>query len=455
MNRRGLPLEKPATANVDERVARQWNCTQEKPEMKLIESTPAPLQQAVFAVDVGKDELHLYSELGGEVIRETFGNRTPSIEKALDRLVERHQVLAHNPVLVVEATGSYHESILRVARKRGFETAWVSGEKVSNMRIIEFGDQGKTDKRDPQVIYRVAKLGYVMKRRVFEERYQLLREWHHIYASAEDDQKSTKVTLHHELKKIFPDFDFKAEWLYTRSGKALVDLYGANPHRIRAARSPSFRARLKKHARRIQSGSIDRLRATAKSSLRSGPSKAHAEVLEVRIRQLYNDFETTEARKAEARAAMEELYDDIRELDDCHLPEPVRGVVTKFHLARLVAEIGPFADFKSWRQLYRFAGLNLRERRSGSYRGKTKITKKGRWLLRRVLTHIALSLVKRDRLFGTYYHHKRDVEKMHGAKAMVSVGRKVLKMIFGWYQSRKPFDANRVFTCVSQYQLAA
>ena len=71
---------------------------------------------------------------------------------------------------------------------------------------------------------RVAELGYLMKRRVFEERYQRLREWHHIYAAAEDDQKTIKSMLHHELSKLFPDFDFRSEWLYTLSGKALVPL---------------------------------------------------------------------------------------------------------------------------------------------------------------------------------------------------------------------------------------
>ena len=212
---------------------------------------------------------------------------------------------------------------------------------------------------------------------------------------------------------------------------------------------------MKKQAKGIHSRSLDRLRRSAESSLRSGPSRAHAEVIEVRIRQLYQDFDAAEARKLEAKIAMERLYDEIRKEDDPRLPGPVHGVVTKFHLARLVAEIGPLSDFNSWRQLYRFSGINLREKRSGKFRGKTRITKKGRWLLRRALSHIALSLVRRDRLFGPYYHRKKDVEKMLGAKAMIAVARKVLKMIFGWYQSAQPFDENRVFTCASQYQLAA
>lgn len=423
--------------------------------MKVIESSPAEPNRTIFAVDVGKDELHLYSEIGGRAIEKTFLNKTTSIEAVLDELVSQNQTTTRNRLLVVEPTGTYHEALLRIARQKGFETAWASGEKVAKMRVLEFGDIGKTDKRDPRAIYRVAEHGYLMKRRVFEERYQLLREWHHIYSAAEEDQKAIKITLHHELNKLFPDYDFRCEFLYSASGRALVHGFGANPHLILDASPKSLRTRMRKLAPRIQFRSIDRLRATAEASLRGGPSKAHAEVIETRLRQLYQDFETVKGRKQEARLIMERLYDELRQHDDRRLPEPVHGVITKFHLARLVAETGPLSDFKSWRQLYRFAGLNLREKRSGYFRGRTRIAKKGRWLLRKVLSHVALSLVKKTRLFGPYYHRKREVEKMVGAKAMTAVGRKVLKMVFGWYQSGEDFDFDRVFTCNSQYKAAA
>ena len=70
---------------------------------------------------------------------------------------------------------------------------------------------------------------------------------------------------------------------------------------------------MRKLAPRIQFRSIDRLRASAESSLRSGPSEGHAEVIEVRLVQLYQDFETVKKRKEEARKAMEHLYDELRD----------------------------------------------------------------------------------------------------------------------------------------------
>lgn len=49
--------------------------------------------------------------------------------------------------------------------------------------------------------------------------------------------------------------------------------------------------------------------------------------------------------------------------------------------------------------------------------------------MRAILTQMALPLVKRGRLYGAWYHHKTEIEKMPGNKAMTATGRKVLKMI--------------------------
>jgi transposase len=133
--------------------------------------------------------------------------------------------------------------------------------------------------------------------------------------------------------------------------------------------------------------------------------------------------------------------------------QAIKGVITTFHLARIIAETGPLSDFNSWRKLIRFSGFNLCERQSGKYRGKTKISKKGRTLLRKVLNLIILPLIKKNGLYGPYYHRKK--EKMPGTKAMTAVSRHFLKMLYGWHRTGNAFNAQRVFTCESQINLAA
>ena len=134
----------------------------------------------------------------------------------------------------------------------------------------------------------------------------------------------------------------------------------------------------------------------------------------------------------------------LSEASDFSVLEPNETLTSSKTTARLIAETGPLSDFSSFRQLLRYAGLNLCERKSGVWRGKTKISRRGRANLRHVLNLWALSLVSPGRLYATYYRRKRDTEKMPGTKAMVCVMRKSLKMLYGWSRSGEAFDQGRV-----------
>ena len=136
------------------------------------------------------------------------------------------------------------------------------------------------------------------------------------------------------------------------------------------------------------------------------------------------------------------IYDELQEAHP-ELPSETKGVFTKRLLARLFAEIGPPSDFSSWRQLMRYAGLNLLERQSGKYRGKTKISRRGRARIRDILNRMALPMTKKIGLFGDYYHAKKN-NGVPGSKAMVAVMRKLLKMIWGLCQAQQEFDEDRV-----------
>jgi transposase len=233
-----------------------------------------------------------------------------------------------------------------------------------------------------------------------------------------------------------------------------MEKFGCNPYTIVLVGKTKFARTMKKYVPRIRKDSIEKLFNQAQTSVRHGLSERHIDILERRLIQLWTEYLIYEGRKNEARQEMEALYLEARK-EDRRLPQAEKGVITTFHLARIVAETGPLSDFASWRKLMRFAGLNLRERQSGKYRGKTKIAKKGRGGLRKVLSQVVLPLVTRKGLYGEYYHRKKEEAKMPGTKAMTIIMRKFLKMFFGWYQSGNTFNRDRVFTCESRYQLAA
>ena len=210
---------------------------------------------------------------------------------------------------------------------------------------------------------------------------------------------------------------------------------------------------MRKRAAGIRQLTIDTLYNQAESSIRNQLSPRMNEIMEQRLKQTWEDYLLHDIRKKEAKQQMEVLYHEARQLDP-KLPLAEKGVITTFHLSRIIAETGPVSDFSSLQKFIRYAGLNLRERQSGTYRGKTKLSKKGRSSLRKVLGQIILPLVKKTGLFGTYYHGKKQ-HGMPGTKAMTAVMRKFLKLFYGWYNSGGAFNRNRIFTCESQLEIAA
>lgn len=407
--------------------------------------------------DVGMDEIHLVCPPlpnAGFARALTIDNRTDPIRKTLEQIRDiAGPAHVSRLRIVVEPTGIYHQLLTRIARELGYQTALVNAEHVVKMRTVIFGDSGKTDRRDPHAIAAVADRGRLIIDRVLPEVFQLLRGWSSIYQIAEDGLIEAKGRVHCALKYLFPDFDFGTDFLYGPSGQAIMDCYGFDPHRIATESQSRIHSRLRRRCGILRS-SVRRLVTQARSSVTSTPDGALKDLSLEHLRLAWLDYTTHHERRQAARAKLEQLYETARR-DDPRLPAAIHRVITTSGLARLFAQLGPLDDFRSWRQILRLAGLNLRERQSGRYVGQTKITHKGRPQLRRVVMQVILPLVRRNELFGGYYTQKRSVQKMPGPKAMTAVARKFLKMMWGWYHSEVAFDPARVFHAQSDQQQVA
>jgi len=164
---------------------------------------------------------------------------------------------------------------------------------------------------------------------------------------------------------------------------------------------------------------------------------------------LYSQYQDREAKRGELQERMAAIYRQMQD-DDPRLPDPEPQFINIFGLARFFAETGPLDDFDDVGQLFKYAGLNLRERASGTYRGTNRISKKGSSPLRCALSRIIFSRVRKNDFFGEEYHRRKDAG-MPGKKNQVIVMRRMLKILYGWYCSGAAFDRERAFTCESQY----
>lgn len=97
----------------------------------------------------------------------------------------------------------------------------------------------------------------------------------------------------------------------------------------------------------------------------------------------------------------------------------------------------------------KYAGLNLRERQSGSYKGKNKADKKGRSKLRNIIHMATLALISNGKIFSFEYKLKK--ERMGGGKAQMAMARKLIKVIHGLNKNKVGFSSERLFICESKF----
>ena len=289
---------------------------------------------------------------------------------------------------------------------------------------------------------------------MLDEPYLLLRRLHKMYEECDERSSSLRNIITEILLELYCDYSFKKDFIYSRSGQALLHKYGCNPYRIVTDGYRKFCLKMKRSAPRVRTTTLQRLWDDAINSCQNQQPEKYILLLEQHLKDRMDEYHRDQERKNNIVGHMVAILNELRKNDPL-IPPPTPQLISDKNLSRLLAETGPLSDFDHWRKLMRYAGFNLVTRQSGIYQGPNKISKKGRSLLRKVLHAIALPLVRKRELYGPYYHKKKELGKMPGNKAMTIVARHLLRKIYGWYRSGELFDKQRFFTCKSSYvQLA-
>jgi len=175
-------------------------------------------------------------------------------------------------------------------------------------------------------------------------------------------------------------------------------------------------------------------------------------LLEGRMLYLYEEYDFRHERRAQIKQQIIFLYRRLLKKGE-PVPRPDNGFLNEFRIGRILGETGPLTDFPNKRTILKYGGLNLRERQSGYYIGKTRLSKKGRSTLRNAIGQAAFRLVKKNELFGPYYHRKKE-EGMIGTKALAAVERKLLQVFYVLGVRKEIFCPKRLHECESTMRKA-
>lgn len=418
--------------------------------ISLKENTVKLANVLTVCFDVSKDVLNLYYEIdfGEETLNfeDEFRNNTTTIRQKLQKIQLNSMKYGYkNLRIICEPTGGYQEKLLKTARTLKMFTALVSTEAVSKFRVIESNDTGKTDLKDPKIINSLAKLGKVLKHRILDEEFSALRQLNSLYENEEKKFVRQKCKMHKVLRRLFCDFSFKKDFLYGSTGRFLIETYNCDPKAITERGFSYFSNRMQRNVKGVRKTTLERLWKEAKSSMYNQISERLRKTYIREIQMEWEQLKLFEKNREELKIEMTELVKEMRSKDK-KIPKATKGIVSELNIARLLGELGPYTDFKNINQVYRYAGLNIRQYESGKMKGKDRTCKKGRPLLRKVLSQIIVATTRRDRFYGEHYHKKKNRGK-RGNLLMVELMRKFLKTFYGWYKSGKDFDPDRVFVC--------
>lgn len=176
-------------------------------------------------------------------------------------------------------------------------------------------------------------------------------------------------------------------------------------------------------------------------------NQLHAEETEA-----YPSVLTVKRIKARIKLINSQLKDTLSEINgyirkDASISESIKlitsvpgiGVLTG---AIILAETNGFELIRSKKQLTSYAGLDVKEKESGtSVKGKPRISKRGNRYLRKAMYMPALAAIRHSERYKAIFSRivARNGIKM---KAGVAVQRKLLEMAYTIYKTRKPFEAD-------------
>lgn len=119
----------------------------------------------------------------------------------------------------------------------------------------------------------------------------------------------------------------------------------------------------------------------------------------------------------------------------------IKGVGT-ITIAGFIAEVGDIRRFKSPKHIQKYAGLELVENSSGKHKGRTRISKRGRRRLRRVLYQVMVPLLARNNEFRAIYDYyaTRVKNPLKRRQAMIAVSCKLIRVFYAILTKGTDYD---------------
>ena len=339
-----------------------------------------------------------------------------------------------NAVVGFESTGVYGEPLIHYMLKKGVRLVQVNPMHTKRVKELDGNSPNKTDRKDPRVIADIMMLGHTLSVVIPQGAVAELRNLVHARERALALRTVCFNQVHGLVYRVFPELIDCMKHIDSASVRYLIR-HHPTPEEIVWLGVEELSAILRKVSRgRYGKREAHALWEAAVTAV--GIREGRGAVL-MEIGHLLDLIEQGDAYSKELEHRMEIGLSQVPSSTYLLSMKGI-GVVSA---ACLIGEVGDFAHDRSAAELVKFAGLNLYEISSGIHKGKRRITKRGRPLMRKILYLAAMNMVRTGGIFHEQYQ-KMVKRGMPRPQALVAISRKLLRVAFALVRDEKVYTAS-------------
>ena len=401
---------------------------------------------AIVGIDIAKN-VHWAGIIlpNGKEIKKSFSfnNNKKGFESLVETVKNVLTMLNFKKVIIgMEPTGHYWKAFARYLKKIDWiKVVTVNPFHVKNAKEFDDNCQTKNDKKDCMTIARLIKDARYFEPYLPEGIWAELRNLSNTRAELIRKQNAVKCRLVATIDEYFPEYTKIFKNILSRTSEEILKKCPF-PEDIKSLGEEELLKHIKETVKRGYSKKqVKEIYELAEESIGTKEGIYGAKI------QLKIYIEEAEMLAKQIKMIEEELEKQLKETGFYEILISIQGIGI-VSAATLIGEIGDINRFDSYEQIRRYAGLNLVENSSGTHKGKTTISKRGRSLLRSILYRMAFTMVNKNKEIKELYKYltTRKENRLKKKQAIVAVIGKILQIIYALVTKNEEYKATRVFT---------
>jgi transposase len=334
-------------------------------------------------------------------------------------------------VVGYESTGPYAEPLVHYLAPKQVKIVQVNPMHTKKMKEVNDNSPLKTDEKDPRVIADIIRLGHALTIIVPEGEAAYLRRLNNARERHVGEQTALLNQLQQLVFLIFPEFKTVLKNMKGKTAQYILKRY-TTPERIAAISKEVLGEEMRK--RSMGKFGIQAAESLIGLARRTVGIKEGLAGIFIDIRHILMQLDAEMRFLSEIEAEMGEALERIP-FSGRLLSIKGLGIVS---VAGLIGEVGDFSKFSTQSEIMKLAGLDLYEISSGKRKGKRRISKRGRGLLRKILFYAAIQMIRKNGIMYDYYARLtgRGMERM---RALIAVSRKLLRIIYAIVRDNRDY----------------